>query len=155
MKKISIGTAIFINKWDHARSESMRERLYKNHITNLFLNKDLIEFLDEFTSRIRGTEERIKLLLYCKKMLLQNEIKIDEGHYKAFQEQYDKEIANDINIRGIDWINAEVDFIKQVGQPELILMPVCTSKIPNKKQERLNELKQKIQEYESLLNRAN
>lgn len=136
MKNISISTAIFIKKWNQAKSESMRESLFKNHIAYLFINKDMIVFIDEFASRICETEERIRLLLYCKKILLQNEVKIDEGHYKAFQEEYDKEMSNDINIRGIDWIDAEVDFIKQVGSPELILMPVCTPKMSDRKQER-------------------
>ena len=122
-KTISSETKAFIKRWNASKSNVMRERLIINQLVRQFLNADLVRFLDEFTSQIIEQDKRIKLLLFCRKLLLQTSAVIDLAHYRAFQEQYDFEIANDTTISGLTWINEELNFIKEVKDVEELFEP--------------------------------
>ena len=116
---ISYETKYFIKKLNSSKSNLMRGRLIKNHLMGLFLNKDLTMFLDEFVGQISEQDKRIKMLLLCRKLLLQNPRQLGEAHYQAFKEQYDFEIANDTSVDGIRWIDEELNFIKEVNGEEV------------------------------------
>ena len=133
MKKSSIATVMFTNRWNKATSHQVRENLLRNHINLIFTNRDLIKFLDEFTSPITDIEERFKLLKYCKKVVLQNPLQIDEEHYKAFQAEYDQELNSDIKINGAQWLEEELNFIKEVNDPDALLTHIDTCKSSNQR----------------------
>lgn len=110
----SFDTQFFINKWNKADSSDARVRLLKNYLTSLYFNKDLIEFLEEFTSQAISFEKRIYLLLLCRKIILQYPKVIDQEHYRAFQEIYDYERYTGSKVEPIQWIEDEVWFLREV-----------------------------------------
>ena len=97
----------------------MRQRLIKNHLRGLYVNKDLIQFVEALTNQICELDKRAKMLLLCRKLIIQNPTRIDETHYQAFKEQYDFEKANDTSVDCVKWIDEELSFIKDVNVEEV------------------------------------
>jgi hypothetical protein len=114
MVTLSFETKYFIKKWNKANSSDVRGKLLKNHLTSQYFKKDLIDFLEEFTSQAVGIEKRINLLLLCRKLLLQNPTVIDLEHYRAFRELYDYEKYNASKVEPVNWIESEISFLKEV-----------------------------------------
>lgn len=82
---------------------------FKNKIKSLCTNEELIRFLEETTSSIKETEIKILFLHYMKKLVSQINRPIDEGHYRAFQFEYDQD---QLNFDPELWICAELEFLK-------------------------------------------
>lgn len=82
---------------------------FKNKIRSLCTNEELIIFLEETTNSIKETEIKILFLHYMKKLISQIDRPIDEGHYRAFQFEYDQDRLNsDPEL----WLSAELEFLK-------------------------------------------
>jgi len=120
---ISATTKFFIKRWNSAKSNYMREKLLKKNLSKLFLNTDLVCFLDEFTKQFEP-DKRVKMLLLCRKLLIQNPPKVDEVEYKALQEEYDEAMSKDTSIDGLTWIDEELAFIKAVNEVDEIFDPL-------------------------------
>lgn len=82
---------------------------FKSKIRSLCTNEELIIFLEETTNRIKETEVKILFLHYLKKLIVQVDRPIDEGHYRAFQFEYDQDR---LNFNPENWISAELEFLK-------------------------------------------
>ena len=122
---MSFETKFFIKRWNLRTSSSARERLLKSCLSRLFLRKDLIRFLDEFTNQILFIHQgnRVKMLLFCRKLIIQYPAQVDAAHYRAFQEEYDLEIASDRGIDPVKWIDEELSYIKEVNEIKEGLSP--------------------------------
>jgi len=122
-KTISSETTSFIKRWNASKSNDLRQRILKNQLIGLILNRDQIRFLEEFANQISEVEKRTKILLLCRKLLVQNPRKIDQAHYQAFKEQYDFEMENDVAVDGIKWLDEELSFIKEVKEVDDVFEP--------------------------------
>ena len=82
---------------------------FKNKIRSLGTNEELIIFLEETTNHIKEIEIKILFLHYMKKLVVQVNRPIDEGHSRAFQFEYDQDR---LNFNPENWISAELEFLK-------------------------------------------
>lgn len=113
---ISRTTKDFLQKWNNVNSESVREGLLKNHLIKTYLNSEMRDFLEEFTSQFEGNE-KVRILKLCRKTIAQNPeriMEVDQEHYKAFKIDYDMAINNDIQLDGVGWIDEELNYIDAV-----------------------------------------
>lgn len=85
------------------------DEILKAKIKSLNLNEDLIIFLEETIINIQETEHKILFLHYAKKLVVQIERPVDQGHYDAFQFEYDQDRRR---FNPALWINAELEFLK-------------------------------------------
>ena len=127
MNNISPETAYFTRKMNLIKTPQGKERYIIRHLKSLFLNRDMVAFLKDFITQYQG-EKRIQMLLYLRKLISQNPVEVEASHYWPFVEEYYAELANDGLITGLDWLDAEIQFVKEVDQPDLILMPVPVPK---------------------------
>lgn len=86
---------------------------FKNKIRSPCTNEELIIFLDETTNNIKETEIKILFLHYVKKLIAQLERSINDGHYRAFQFEYDQDR---LNYNPEQWISAELEFLKALQE---------------------------------------
>ena len=119
---MSFETKFFIKRWNLVTSDSKRERLLKSRFNRLYLDSDLIVFLDEFTSQLAFLQQtkRLKMLLLCRKLLVQNPPKIDKAFYEAFREEHDFEVANYTGIDAVKWIDEELRYTREVKEVDKV-----------------------------------
>ncbi len=115
---MSLETILLMKKWKDSKSNFIPVKPLKSCLSRLYINKALIRFLDEFTNQFVFAQlnKRVKILLLCRKLLIQYPPKIDKDHYRAFQEEYDFDIANDTGIDPVKWIDEELSYIREVRE---------------------------------------
>ena len=103
----------FIKRWKN-NSKKDRLSLLEKEILCLYINKDLVEFLNQLTKEVFTRSEKLHYLEFCKKIINQNVRKPNEDHYLAFKEQYDsffRSIKKEQLIYDpIKWLDAEIDY---------------------------------------------
>lgn len=105
----------FTKRWNRYKGRK-RLNLLKNEVSRLYVNQELIAFLQYLTDIVKSSEDKQYYLLFCKKVILQTNRLPDGNHYKAFKEEYDlffNQIKDEqANYNPISWIDAELGFLK-------------------------------------------
>lgn len=108
----------FIKRWKN-NSKKDRLSLLEKEILSLYINKDLVEFLNQLTKEVFTRSEKLHYLEFCKKTINQNVRKPNEDHYLAFKEEYDsffRSIKKDQLVYDpIKWIDAEINYIQAIN----------------------------------------
>jgi len=105
----------FTKRWNRYKGWK-RLNLLKNEIARLYVNQELITFLQNLTNLLKSKDEKLYYLQFCKKIILQTKRFPDRNHYEAFREEYDlffdaiKQKQHENN--PIRWINAELEFLQ-------------------------------------------
>lgn len=105
----------FLKRW-HLTKAKDRVTLLKGKILSLYVNIELLDFLNFFFNKVVSKAEKEYYLKLCKKIIYQTQRLPDKKHYEFFKDEYclffksiDKEqIANN----PIKWIDAELEFMQ-------------------------------------------
>ncbi len=105
----------FTKRWNLYKGKQ-RLNLLENEVARLYVNRELIAFLQNLTDLLKSNGDKQYYLLFCKKVILQANRLPDGNHYGAFKEEYD-EFFEDIKdeqaiFDPVKWIDAELDFLK-------------------------------------------
>lgn len=77
----------FIKRWKNNNKKDQLSLLEKE-ILSPYVNKDLVEFLNQLTKEVFTRSEKLHYLEFCKKLLARM-LEPNEEHYLAFKEEYD------------------------------------------------------------------
>lgn len=108
----------FIKRWKNNNKKNRLSQLEKE-IISLYINKDLVEFLNELLSEVFTKSEKLYYLEFCKKAINQNVRKPDKSHYQAFKEEYDSFFRSikkeQLLYDPIKWLDAEINYIQAIS----------------------------------------
>lgn len=118
-KKTDNNMKYFTKRWNLCKGKK-RLNLLKNEIKSLYVNRELIAFMQNLTDMIKSKDDKQYYLLFCKKVILQTNRFPDSNHYEAFKEEYNQFFEEtkeeQANYNPISWIDAELDFLKLEGR---------------------------------------
>lgn len=128
-----IDTPFALQKWKGTRSKEQQEEQLTRYIGRLFLNKDLRTFLIQFSNSFSNVEQRVEVLMLCRKILAQNpkrKIPYKDPYFKAFEAEFLAEIGNEIELDPVKWVDEELKYISDVKQLEVGNQTVSAEQIP-------------------------
>lgn len=107
-------TKYFIKRWNEYKGKK-RLSLLKNEVKSLYVNQELIAFMQELTDIAKTKDDKQYYLLFCKKIILQTCRFPDQNHYEAFKEEYNQFFeetrAEQVMFDPIKWIDAQLEFV--------------------------------------------
>jgi len=105
----------FTKRWNLYKGRK-RLNLLKNEVSGLYVNQELIAFMQNLTGLLKSKDEKLYYLQFCKKIILQTKRFPDRNHYEAFREEYDlffDAIKQEQQQRNpVTWIDAELEFLQ-------------------------------------------
>src|SRR5690606_16753192 len=108
----------FTKRWNLHKGRK-RLNLLNNEVAGLYVNQELIAFMQNLTELLKSKDEKLYYLQFCKKTILQTKRFSDRHHYEAFREEYDlffEQIKDEQAIYDpIRWIDAELEFLQMVS----------------------------------------
>lgn len=112
----------FLNQWNSTTSKN-RLPLLRGKILSLYINAELIEFLNFFFNNVISKTEKEYYLQFCKKLICQDQRLPNKEHFEFFKDEYKlffrsirkAQIANN----PIKWIDAELHFIQATKELKL------------------------------------
>ncbi|MCX6290892.1 MAG: helix-turn-helix domain-containing protein [Bacteroidetes bacterium] len=107
----------FITKWNALQLIEDRLTLLKKAILTLYVNKELVLFLDKFIRSISDQNEKRLILLYIKKTINQFPRRLPQDYVMAFEEELllnsEKFLEEQSEYDPSNWVDMELDFIFQ------------------------------------------
>ena len=112
----------FLKRWNLTKAKD-KLTLLKGKILSLYINTELLEFLNFFFNNVASKTEKEYYLQFCKKLICQAQRLPNKEHFEYFKDEYkllfrsikEEQITND----PIKWIDAELHFIKATKELKL------------------------------------